>query len=96
MGGYVLNFLVYTCAMIGVIYAAMFVYKKSTEGLRASKSKFISIEETLSLAPRKTLYVVRAGSEQFLIAGDMEKTTLISKLGENAVSPPASLGENAS
>ena len=34
----------------------------------------------MSLAPRKTLYIVSTGQEKFLIAGDVDKTTLISKL----------------
>ena len=85
MSGYFLNFIVYTAAMIGVICAAIFVYKKSTEGLgQTSKSKFLGVEDTISLAPRKTLYVVRAGKERFLVAGDVDKTTLISKLDENS------------
>ncbi len=83
MGGYLINFIVYTAAMVGVIYAAIFVYKKSTEGLgKNSKSKFLGVEETINLAPRKTLYVVRAGNERFLVAGDIDKTTLISKLDD--------------
>ncbi len=84
METYVINFIVYTAAMVGVIYGAVFVYKKSTTGLRASKNKFMQVEETLSIAPRKTLYVVSAGSEKFLIASDVDKTTLISKLNPNA------------
>ena len=34
----------------------------------------------MSLGPRKTLYIVSTGHENFLIAGDIDKTTLISKL----------------
>ncbi|MDR1167631.1 MAG: flagellar biosynthetic protein FliO [Heliobacteriaceae bacterium] len=83
MSGYLLNFIVYTAAMIGVICAAVFVYKKSTEGFcRTSKSKFLGVEETINIAPRKTLYVVRAGKEKFLIAADIDKTSLISKLSQ--------------
>jgi flagellar biogenesis protein FliO len=83
MGTYLLNFIVYTAAMIGVIYAAVFVYKKSTEGLgQNTKSKLLGVEETINLAPRKTLYIIRAGSERFLVAGDVDKTTLISKLDD--------------
>ncbi len=36
----------------------------------------------MTLSPRKTLYIVSAGDEKFLIAGDVDRTTLISKLGE--------------
>ena len=82
MGGYIANFTVYTMAMLGLICFALFVYKKFLSGNSfKNKSNFLGVEECISLAPRKNLYVVRAGSEKFLIASDVDKTTLISKLG---------------
>lgn len=86
MTGYLVNFAVYTMAMLGLIFFALMVYKKFTaEGIsKTSKSRILSIEETISIAPRKTLYVVNAGNEKFLIAGDVDKTTLISKLNNNS------------
>jgi flagellar biogenesis protein FliO len=81
MGGYVANFTVYTMAMIGLICFAIFVYKKVTDGtMRSGSGKFLEVEESMSLSPRKTLHVVRAGGEKFLIASDVDRTTLISKL----------------
>ena len=81
MGGYLVNFAVYTMAMIGLIFFALMLYKKfALGGDFGKKSDFLSIEESLSVSPRKNLYVVRAGRERFLIAGDVDKTTLISKL----------------
>lgn len=83
MGSYILNFMVYTMAMCGLICFALFVYKKFATGNFLTKnSQYLNIEETLSLAPRKMLYVIRAGEERFLIASDADKTTLISKLEE--------------
>lgn len=83
MSGYFLNFIVYTAAMIGVIFLAVFVYKKfSYNG--TSKSKFLNVEDCISLAPRKNLYIIRAGKERFLVASDAERTSLISKLDENS------------
>ena len=85
MSGYLVSFIVYTTAMVGVIFLALFVYKKVSEGYNSTcKSKFLNVEESISLSPRKNLYVIRAGKERFLIASDMERTTLISKLDENA------------
>ena len=82
MSGYLTGFIVYTAAMIGVIFLAVFVYKKfSYSG--TSKSKFLNVEDCINLAPRKNLYVVRAGNERFLVASDAERTNLISKLGTN-------------
>ena len=81
MSGYFFNFIVYTAAMIGVIFLAVFVYKKfSYNG--TSKSKFLNVEDCISLAPRKNLYIIRAGRERFLVASDAERTSLISKLDE--------------
>lgn len=81
MGSYIINFTVYTLAMLGLIFFALYVYKKVMNGgLGGNSSKFLHIEETMNINPRKALLVVRAGNEKFLIASDADKTTLISKL----------------
>lgn len=87
MSGYLVNFVVYTTAMVGIIFLAVFVYKKVSQGYGfTSKSKFLNVEESISLAPRKNLYVIRAGKERFLVASDAERTSLISKLDDNTSS----------
>lgn len=84
--GYMGHFLVYLLAMMGLIILALYVYKKfSCGGLGTKSNHTLKIEDTLSLTPRKTLYVIRNGNERFLIAGDAERTTLISKLEEGHV-----------
>lgn len=81
MGSYIMNFAVYTMAMCGLIFFALFVYKKFAAGSFTSKnSQFLNVEDTLSIGPRKILYVIRAGREKFLVASDADKTNLISKL----------------
>ncbi len=84
MGGYVINFAVYTMAMLGLIFFALMVYKKTAGFAGGGKNggKSLEIEEAMSIAPRKTLYVVRAGEERFLIASDVDKTSLIAKLDD--------------
>lgn len=85
MSGYLISFIVYTTAMVGVIFLALFVYKKVAAGYgSSSNSKFLNVEDCISLAPRKNLYVIRAGKERFLVASDAERTSLISKLDENS------------
>ncbi|MBQ8168541.1 FliO/MopB family protein [bacterium] len=85
MGGYLANFTVYTMAMLGVIFAALFIYKKFIcVNAFGKKSEFLGVEESISLAPRKNLYVVRAGNERFLVASDADRTSLISKLDDNS------------
>ena len=83
MSGYLVNFIVYTTAMVGIIFLAILVYKKCSYN-GTSKSKFLNVEDCISLAPRKTLYVVRAGHERFLIASDVDRTSLISKLDDGS------------
>ena len=78
--GYLTNFIVYTLAMVGVIVIALMVFKGSTGVGTKKGSKYLKVHDTLSLGPRKTLYIVSAGEEKFLIAGDVDKTSLISKL----------------
>ena len=79
--GYLANFMVYTLAMVGVIVVALLIFKNATSGgITGGKSKYLKIIDTLNLAPRKTLYIVSTDREKFLIAGDVDKTSLISKL----------------
>ncbi len=86
--GYLTNFIVYTLAMLGVIVLAVCVFK-FTNGYKVkikNNASCLKVLETLSLSPRKTLYIVKAGEEKFLIAGDTERTTLISKLESQKLS----------
>ena len=86
MTSYLLTFAVYTSAMIGVIFLALFAYKKfSPSASRVSQSQFLEVEDCVSLGARKQLYVVRAGDEKFLIASDAERTTFLSKLDVKGV-----------
>lgn len=83
MTGYLINFSLYTLAMVGVIFCALFVFKGVMTGKGFSKkSDFLAIQETMNLSPRKTLYVVKAGEEKFLLASDVDKTSLIAKLDQ--------------
>lgn len=81
--GYLTNFIVYTLAMVGIIFVALMVFKNATNINIKGNSKNLKIIDSLSIGPRKTLYIISAGDEKFLIAGDVEKTSLISKLNAN-------------
>ena len=84
MTNYLINFSLYTLAMVGIIFCALFVFKSVMTGKGFSKkSGFLSVEETMNLSPRKTLYVIRAGGERFLLASDIDKTNLIAQLDKN-------------
>ncbi|MDY6310212.1 MAG: flagellar biosynthetic protein FliO [Cyanobacteriota bacterium] len=81
MGHYIISFTVYTMAMSGLIFFALFIYKKIMNGnMSSNKTKKLSIEETMNINPRKSLMIVKAGDERFLIASDVDKTTLLAKL----------------
>lgn len=83
MNGYIVDFTVYTLAMIGVIFIAFVVAKKTlfTANNANKNNDFLSVESSLSIAPRKTIHVVNAGGEKFLIASDLERTAFLTKLG---------------
>jgi len=88
--GYLSNFIVYFLAMIGIIILALYVYKKfGMVSCTVRRTNSLKIEDSLNLSPRKTLYVVKDGNERFLIAADMERTTLISKLADSEEIPAA-------
>lgn len=81
MHGYFVQFLVYTAAMTGLFAAGLFVYKKfCLDAGLSDGGKFLKVEYALNINQRKRLLVVKAGNERFLIAADLDRTTLISKL----------------
>lgn len=85
MTNYIINFGIYTMAMIGFITLCAFVYKKTNTLSSLNTKSSLKIDDKIALNARKSLYVVNAGGERFLIAGDIDNTSLIARLGqENA------------
>lgn len=71
-------------AMVGLMFVCLMVYKKTMLNTKCTKNNNeLNIENALNLNARKTLYVVKAGHEKFLIASDTERTTFLAKLNEN-------------
>jgi flagellar biogenesis protein FliO len=91
MVNYLINFAAYTLAMVGVIFLCLVIYKKFFLDVTSHKSNqdFLKVEYCISLSPRKSVYVLRAGNEKFLIAADIEQTSFLAKLetSEAGVSP---------
>ena len=86
MNTYIVNFAVYSFAMVGFLLTMLFVYKKSIyPSIQSNNKNFLKVENTLKLSPVKTIYVIEAGSEKFLIAGDTANTTMLAKLENNCV-----------
>ena len=92
--GYISNFIVYTLAMVGVIVVALLIFKNATSFGTGKSSKYLKIIDSISLGQRKNLYIVSTGKEQFLIAGDVNNTCLISKLEELEAKTITDMKEN--
>lgn len=89
MNSYIMHFATYTFAMIGFIVIVLFVYKKTMYSQSSNENRnFLKVENVLKLSPTKTVYVLKAGTERFLIAGDSANTTMLAKLDENNVNIP--------
>jgi len=85
MTGYITGFSVYTLAMIGVIFVALIVVKKSLSFIpNKNKTNFLKVENCLNIEPRKNLYVVKAGRERFLISSAGDNCQFMTKLEVNS------------
>lgn len=80
---YILNFLVYTMAMVGVIYVSLMIFKRTMTQNNPNSNNNLKIESSLNIAPRKTIHVINVDGERFLIASDIQSTTFLSKLGQD-------------
>jgi flagellar biogenesis protein FliO len=81
MLGYIVNFTVYTLAMMGIIFVGFVIAKRSLSTVHHKvENRFLSIESSLNLEPRKNLYVIKAGTERILVSTDAEKTQFLTKL----------------
>lgn len=84
---YLGSFVLYTLLAIGMIYAAYWYARRHSGGLLGLGAKsatnpasHLAIESSLTLDPRKSIHIVRAGHERFLIATTLEGTQLLSRL----------------
>ena len=76
-----LNIVVFTFAMIGLIFFALLVYKKVSDfGVGAKPNSKLKVVDMLRVAPSKAFYVISTGNEKFLVASDTNSMNLISKL----------------
>ncbi|MBO5948565.1 FliO/MopB family protein [bacterium] len=83
MSNYISHFAVYLFAMVGFICVALLIVKKSVVGGFSKKtSSFLQVEDTITIAPKKSLYVIKAGEKKLLIASDEGRTTFLTELNE--------------
>lgn len=87
MFGYLAGFCIYTFAMIGIILVGFVIAKKCmmSNSAARNKDKFLQVENALVIEPKKTIYVLKAGDEKFLIASDAERTSFLTKLGSEGL-----------
>ena len=92
MNSYLAHFAIYTFAMIGFIVIVLFVYKKTMYSQTNGVNKnYLKVENSLKLSPTKIVYVLKAGTERFLVAGDSANTTMLAKLDENNINIPETI-----
>ena len=85
MTAYLVKIIFYTAGVIGMLLIGFVVAKACLyNGATFNKRKGnLEIEESLPISPRKTLHIVRAFGEKFLIASDQNSTTMLAKLNAN-------------
>ena len=82
---YLIKFIFYTSGVIGLLLIAFMIAKSSLNINPAMRKKTgkLEIEESLAISPRKTLHIVKALNEKFLIASDATSTTFLAKLNSD-------------
>ena len=94
MNSYIVNFATYTLAMVGFIVLILFVYKKAMyTPINAKNREYLNVENVLKLSPTKTVYIIKAGTERFLVAGDNTTTTMLAKLDKDNINHALSMEE---
>lgn len=84
MSHFIVNIVVFTFAMIGLIFFALLVYKKVSDfGVGSRPNSKLKVIDMLRVAPSKAFYVLSTGSEKFLVASDTNSMNLIAKLDGN-------------
>lgn len=86
--GYIVHSLVAILAIFGLLFLALVVYKKTMNfPLNMKYKDYLKVENLIKLAPTKTVYILKAGTERFLVAGDAASTTMLAKLDDNNIPP---------
>ena len=78
------HFVTYVFAMVGFILVALYVYKMAVNNPYNIQNKdYMKVENMMRLSPAKAIYIIKVGTERFLIAADASTTTMLAKLDEN-------------
>lgn len=87
----VVNFLLASSAMIAVLYGVYLLVRQNPQSLTrvlpnrrsGDKERQLTVTSSLTLEPRKKLYVIGYGQERFLVSTSGEQTTLLSPLASS-------------
>ena len=93
MISHIAAFIFYTLAMIGVLVVGYVVYKKTNLNLNFENKSMIKILDSVAIAPKKNLLVVKIKNEKFLIASGQEHTTFLAKLEDDVQISQSSINE---
>ena len=87
MGQYLLSFVLTTLAVVAFLYLVYLYIKQNPQlssSLKAKKGNKqglpLWVESSMTLEPRKQLYVIRHGQQRFLIATTVDKTEFLATL----------------
>lgn len=80
---YLSAFIFYTLAMVGILFVAFIIYKKTMIPTKIDSRSMIKILDSTPIGAKKNLLVVKIKNERFLIASGAEHTTFLAKLENN-------------
>lgn len=78
---YIVAFIFYTLAMIGVLLGGFVIYKKAILPMQNQRQGNMKVIDSLAIAPKKNLLIVKVEDRRFLIASGAEHTTFLADLG---------------
>lgn len=82
---YIMAFIFYTMAMVGVLLIGFVVYKKTFSTTKGEKKGMMKVLDTLNIGPKKMLMVVEIKNVKYLIATDADRTTFLAKLDDETL-----------
>jgi flagellar biosynthetic protein FliO len=77
--------------VLGLLYLCTRILQGTQEWLPAARQRKITLLETHSLGPRRALYLVRVGHQQFLLGATEHNLTLISEIIERTQQPASGM-----
>lgn len=89
MTHYIIGFVIYTLGTIGVLFIGYIMVKHflNVNPIKVNKTqkKFLKLEQGISLEPRKSVYILKAGKQRFLIATTPDKVCFLSELDKDNI-----------